>query len=131
MLENLNQHHLNIIQALRETVQEFCQEAVSEHYRYDSALENHYFGSEDGIHIVVRLLGGYETESFEEGKVSHDVYEITALRDTLGDEFAFCFEEENENMSGLSRRVSLLGRCDEADAANIEAIFWEKYAEVR
>jgi hypothetical protein len=128
MSEILNQHHLNIIQALRDTVQEYCQETVSEDYRYDAALENHYFGSESAIHIVMRLLGGYETEAFEDGKVSHEVYEVTFLHDAFGTEFSFCFEEENENISGLSRRVSIYGNCDEADAANIEAIFWERYA---
>jgi hypothetical protein len=128
MSENLNQRHLNVIQALRETVQEYCQETVSEDYRYDSELENHYFGSEEGIHIVMRLLGGYETDSFEEGKVYHDVYEVAPLKDESGNEFTFRFEEEDENMSGISRRVSIYGDCDEADAENIEAIFWEKYA---
>jgi hypothetical protein len=128
MSENLNQHHLNVIQALRETVEEYCQKTVSEDYRYDAELENHYFGSEEAIHIILRILGGYEAEFFEDGKVSHDVYEIASLNDESGNEFTFRFEEEDENISGLSRRVSIYGDCDEADAENIEAIFWEKYA---
>jgi hypothetical protein len=128
MSENLNQHHLNVIQALRETVHEYCQETVSEMYRYDAELQNHYFGSEEAIHIVMRVLGGQEAAFFEDGKVSHDVYEIKFLRDSLGKEFSFYFEEEDENMSGLSRRISIYGDCDETDAANIEVIFWELYA---
>ncbi len=122
------QQHLNVIQALRETIQEYCDETISEDYRYDAELENHYFGSEDGIHIVMRLLGGYEADAFEDGKVFHDVYEVMPLSDEFGTEFTFRFEEEDENIGGLSRRVSIYGDCDEADAENIEAIFWEKYA---
>jgi hypothetical protein len=125
------QHHLNIVQALRETVQTYCDEPISEDYRYDSELENHYFGSEEGIHIVLRLLGGYEGDSFEDGKVFHDVYEVAPLNDESGNPFTFRFEEEDENMSGLSRRVSIYGECDEADAENIEAIFWEFFANYR
>ena len=128
MSETLNQRHFNVVQALRETVQDYCQETIEEDYRYDAELENHYFGSEEGLHIVVRLLGGYEADAFEDGKVYHDVYEVTPLNDDSGNNFAFRFEEEDENMSGICRRVSIYGDCDEADAENIEAIFWEIYA---
>jgi hypothetical protein len=122
------QHQLNIIQALRETVQEYCQMPILESYRFDSELHNHYFGAEADMHIVMQLLGGYESESFEDGKVSHDIYEVMGLKDELGNDFSFRFEEEDENISGLSRRVSIYGDCDETDAANIEAIFWEVFA---
>jgi hypothetical protein len=128
MSEEISQHHLNVIQALRATVQEYCQETISEDYRYDAELENHYFGSEEEVHIVLRLLGGFETDNFEDGKIFHDVYEVSPLNDDSGNDFAFRFEEEDENISGLSRRVSIYGDCDEADAENIEAIFWEQFA---
>jgi hypothetical protein len=122
------QQHLKVIQALRETIQAYCEETISEDYRYDAELENHYFGSEEGILIVMRLLGGYDADTFEDGKVSHDVYEVSPLDDGFGNEFTFRFEEEDENMGGISRRISIYGDCDEDEAANIEALFWEKFA---
>lgn len=129
MLE-LNQQHLNVVTALKLTLQEYYQESFDmlDAYYYDEDSENYFFGNEEGIHVVVRIVGEYETETFEEGKSSYDIYEVFGLVDDWDNAFTIRFEEENEHINGLSRRITIDGEVEEDIPADIEAIFWEKYA---